>query len=255
MGTQKLDYGLSKFATYENYLDSMVHNDEYLYIAHVKSARKLAVLKSGVGKVYTSDEFYKIKFQISEELNPKVLSKPLYANHFHGDDEVLQALASREQLNITKRLAVSGTFSISYTIHIPHIISYHCLQTIIFLQFRQSNGFDISGYVDFEQSLQNCTAQVPGYSDWTAIFQGRKLLKPKPTDLSFYDWHRKQCEYTDSENWRSITYHGDLKFIHKGDLRIVPVTNKPSKFHNNVVRTLVRSKSYGTVVLYDHYVL
>lgn len=120
MGTQKLDYGLSKFATYENYLDSMVHNDEYLYIAHVKSARKLAVLKSGVGKVYTSDEFYKIKFQISEELNPKVLSKPLYANHFHGDDEVLQALASREQLNITKRLAVRG----SYTIHIPYI-SYH----------------------------------------------------------------------------------------------------------------------------------
>lgn len=255
MAKQKLDYSLSAFGTHEDYLDSMVGEDEHRYIRHVKSARKLGVLKSNVAKVYTSDEFDKIKFQIAEELNPKVLSNPLYGKYFQGGDEVLQALADREHMNIIRRLSVIDhiPYGIPYTISY-HIISFHCLQTIILLQFRQANGFDISGYVDFEQSLQHCTGRVHGYSDWQAIFQGRKLLKPKPTDLSFYDWHRKKCEYTDSANWRSITYFGDLKFLHKGDLRIIPVTDKPSKFQKNVVRTLVRSKNYGTVILYDHYV-
>lgn len=129
------------------------------------------------------------------------------------------------------------------------------MQTIIFLQFRQRNGFDLSGYVDFHQSLQECITAVPGHTDWPAVFAGRKLLKPKPTDLSFYDWQKKRCEYTDSENWRSFVYLGDLKFINKKDLKIVPVTDRPCKFYENVKRILLRSKSYGTVILYDHYVL
>lgn len=120
------------------------------------------------------------------------------------------------------------------------------------MQVRKRDGFDIAGYIDFEQSLRECTLKVADYTDWPAVFEGRKLLKPKPTDLSFYDWHKGVIVHTDSANWQSVLYLKDLKFMNKSDLKIVPVTTRPCKYDANVARSVLKSKLYESIVLYDH---
>lgn len=128
------------------------------------------------------------------------------------------------------------------------------LQTIIFLQVRMRSGFDISGYIDYEKSLRDCGMKVPEYTNWKAVFEGRILLRPKPTDLSFYDWHRGTVLSTNTDNWESISGTKNLVFKHKGDHKYVPVTNKADKFKENVERIPIQSELYGSMILYDHLV-
>lgn len=120
------------------------------------------------------------------------------------------------------------------------------------MQVKKRDGFEISGYIDYEQSLRECSLQVAEYTDWQAVFEGRKLLRPKPTDLSFYDWHKGVILHTDSANWQSVLYLKDLKFMNKLDLKIIPVTTRKSKFSINVTRSVFKSKLYESIVLYDH---
>lgn len=113
---QQIDFGLMKFATYEDYLDSITHLTDYHYIRHMKSTRKLAMIGHHVSKVYTAIEFIKIKNQIFEKLNPKSTSTLLYGRNYSGNDEVLKALAEREEPNILKKLAVIHIYIYIYII-------------------------------------------------------------------------------------------------------------------------------------------
>lgn len=53
------------------------------------------------------------------------------------------------------------------------------------MRYRQSNGIEISGFIDFEESLRESITSGEKATDWTAIFNETKKLRPKKTDLGY----------------------------------------------------------------------
>ncbi|XP_062142535.1 cilia- and flagella-associated protein 299-like [Drosophila sulfurigaster albostrigata] len=231
MGTRS-DFNLMNFRTYSDYLKSFTKVEDYRYLSSMNVIRSLVKLGySTNATVYEEEEFYKIKKHLYDLINPKAVTSKLFSQYLVGDDPLLVALAEREQWNVQKKLS-----------------------TIIFLQIRQKNGFDISGYIDYADSLRNCAIHAFGATNWKAIFEGRILLRPNRTNLSFYDWHTGTVSFNNSDNFETMQYGTTLMFKHYGDHKIIPVTILESVHKDNVKRTLIESPLYDNVVLYDHIV-
>lgn len=60
---------------------------------------------------------------------------------------------------------------------------------------RQPNGDEISGFIDYEESLRNSIMEFDeGATDWYEIFKGSKRIKPTKDDLGLGCSHAKQNE-------------------------------------------------------------
>ncbi|XP_064553797.1 cilia- and flagella-associated protein 299-like [Drosophila montana] len=226
------DLSVLKFDTYEQYLGSFTRIEEYRYLGSKRLVR--AVVKLGYrtnATIYDEEEFYVKKKKILEAINPKSIITTLFSCYLKGKDPALVALAEREARNMQKKLS-----------------------TIIFLQIRQSSGFDISGYIDYADSLRACSLHMLGAANWRAIFEGRTLLRPNRTHLSFYDWHSGNVSFNHSDNYEVMPLGSSLTFKHKGDHKIISVTVVDSPHKDNMKRTFIQSPLYGWVVLYDHVV-
>lgn len=104
---RNLDFQLDKFKTYEEYVESKLNfKKDYKYLSSIKMARNVAMLAYRT-KVYSADEFNKMKALIYETMNPKSVSQQLYGKYCTNDD-VLEALALREEPNLLKKMAVRG---------------------------------------------------------------------------------------------------------------------------------------------------
>lgn len=65
---------------------------------------------------------------------------------------------------------------------------------------RQSNGVEISGFIDYEESLRKTILEFDeGATDWYEIFKETKRIKPKKNDLGFV-LSKMQCS-------KRITFH------------------------------------------------
>lgn len=122
------------------------------------------------------------------------------------------------------------------------------------MQKRKRTGFDISGYIDYADSLLGCAVHRLGATNWRAVFEGRKLLCPNRNDLSFYDWESGNIHFNNTDNFEVMHVGTSLMFKHIGDHKIISVN--PSDFPNNdsVKRTFLYSPLYGYIVFYDHIV-
>lgn len=121
------------------------------------------------------------------------------------------------------------------------------------MKHRLKSGFEVSGYIDFEHSLKQSNLMVEGCTDWLGVFQERVLLRPKPTDLSFYDWHKGAVHYNHSENY--VVLHdveNGLIFMHRGDHKKICVDILREMYTNNCTREMHFSEKYGHVIFYDH---
>ncbi|XP_064553802.1 cilia- and flagella-associated protein 299-like [Drosophila montana] len=220
------------FGSYGEYMKSFTKVEDYRYLGSKNVIN--ALVKVGYrtnATVYEEHEFYKRRQQLKELTNAKVLTTRLYSTYLKSDDPALVALAEREAPNVLMRLS-----------------------TIIFLQIRQRSGFDISGYIDYADSLRACSLRLLGAANWQAIFEGRTMLRPNRSHLSFYDWHSAFFAFNNSENYEVINYKKCLMFKHTGDHKFVPVTTTDSIHKDNVKRTFIESPLYGCVILYDHFV-
>ncbi|XP_068149204.1 cilia- and flagella-associated protein 299-like [Drosophila tropicalis] len=225
------DYSVLKYSTYAEYLASFPRTEDHRYLQDVVTIDKLIKLGyHSITTVYDEDEFYRAKLVMESSAAPKVTSITIYSIYLTGDDEVLKALAMREKANVLQEIS-----------------------TIIYMQVRRRNGFDISGYIDYEMSLRQANMRLAGATDWRAIFEGHKLLSPRITDLGFYNWRTGEVFDTSNDNYQVVSHpvYG-MYFMHKGDHKIIPVTTKPNPFAENVTRTVFKSPLYDFVVLYDH---
>ncbi len=51
---------------------------------------------------------------------------------------------------------------------------------------RQPNGNEISGFIDYEDSLRKSILEFDeGVTDWFEIFKGTKRIQPNKNDLGF----------------------------------------------------------------------
>lgn len=65
-----------------------------------------------------------------------------------------------------------------------------------------NDGHEISGYIDYADRLLN--------ENWTPLFQGKKALKLRTSDLAFFNWRNKKAIHNDSANYQVRFY---LKYI------------------------------------------
>lgn len=54
------------------------------------------------------------------------------------------------------------------------------------MRHRQLNGVEVSGFIDYEESLRMTILDFEeGATDWYEIFKENKRIKPKKNDLGF----------------------------------------------------------------------
>ncbi|XP_033150816.1 cilia- and flagella-associated protein 299 [Drosophila busckii] len=206
----KTDYALLEFKSHADYMMSLITLEDKRYLQNTRVAKKIAELGFRTnGKVYDEAEFEATKAHTLENLNPRLNLSALHGALYTGEDRALCALADREHGNLTQKLA-----------------------TIIFLLVHDASGFDLSSYIDYSNSLHRGNMQEIGSRDWSAIFEGRRPLRPKRSDLSFYDWHRKLVCYNNSSNYEVVPLGHALSFKHKGDHRFITIDT------NNIMQNM-----------------
>jgi len=58
--------------------------------------------------------------------------------------------------------------------------------------------------------------------------------------------------HNNTDNFQAINGGKSLIFMHKSDHKLIPVTDEPNKFSENVERIMIPSELYGFMILYDH---
>ena len=81
----------------------------------------------------------------------------------------------------------------------------------------------------------------------------RKLLLPKPTDLSYYNWETQLSTSNSSPHYQVIADSAQgLLFKNKRDRKIVNVNPDNASPGDNTIRIEINTTEYVQVVLYDH---
>ena len=80
-----------------------------------------------------------------------------------------------------------------------------------------SGKHEISGYIDLQHRLKT--------EDFRPYFKGSKVLHPKPTDLSYYNWDTSHVVSNDSPNFKVDASNGatGLLFRNKKDRKVINV--------------------------------
>ena len=118
-----------------------------------------------------------------------------------------------------------------------------------------TDGSEISGYIDLGMSWSNAFRKAFKHTDWQGVFEGRVRLKPMSHHLSYRNQRNNVVLFTDSDNFKVMHDHiNGLTFMHKGDHKLIPVCGVKNAFSRNVARTMEVSPKYGTFVFYDHIV-
>lgn len=88
--------------------------------------------------------------------------------------------------------------------------------TIIFIRYREAYGKEVSAYIDYRERLKN--------DNFEDIFNGKKDLIPRPSDLSFYNWTIQKVYSNDSTFFRVDAGPKErLSFRNNTDRKIINV--------------------------------
>jgi hypothetical protein len=215
---------VERFDTYEDYLDSQLTPTDLGYLGDEEMGRQLVELGyRGMGDTIRREDFDSRKRLLIERTNQKS-SAPKQLASLDRDLSgfpFLQALASREELVRTGKLT-----------------------TIVFIRDFNSKGQEISGYIDLAHRMRT--------EDFLPIFDRRKQLLPKPSDLSYYNWETQLSRSTSTPHYQVIADSAQgVLFKNKRDRKIVNV-NPESNPGDNSTRTEIDTTEYIQVVLYDH---
>ncbi len=118
------------------------------------------------------------------------------------------------------------------------------MTTIIFLRDFNAKGQEISGYIDLAHRMRT--------EDFVPIFDRRKRLLPKPSDLSYFNWETQLSTSNSTPHYQVVADSAQgLLFKNKRDRKIVNV-NPEMNPGDNTTRTELSTSEYVQVVFYDH---
>lgn len=219
------DRSLLRFKSYEEYLDSLVTPADLCYLRSSVIARQLAELGyRSTGDTIDKRSFHKRLRAVKDHLfpihHPYVLDSELVATR----DPLERELAHRERSN---RIGV--------------------LSTIIYIRQVTKLNYEISGYIDFADRLNT--------EDWQAFFRGKMIVRPRRSDIAYYNWRMSKTVLNSSPNYRPvIDGERGLLFANLHDGILVSVDPYSSSPGVDTTRVRVYSDKYEHVVLYDHVV-
>jgi len=216
---------VSEFATYEDYLDSQISATDIYYLEDEDLARQLVELGyRGSGETLKREEFEARKKAVEQARQNKLRAAPkalASAAKDVGGFPFLASLAEREEMVRNGKLT-----------------------TIIFIRDKNPKGQEVSGYIDFAHRLKT--------ENLEPVFEQRKRLLPKTSDLSFYNWETQTSTSNPTPNFQVIADNeAGLLFKNKRDRKIINV-DPQSDPGDNSVRTNLETHEYTQVVIYDH---
>ena len=216
---------LLKFSTYEEYLDSKITQEHLYYLGSKDVARQLFELGC-VGGLEISDrnKFMQAKQAQKEQQTAKHTAQVPLA-HIGCDishSPLMQHLAELEE-------KVRGGYAT-------------CL---IFLRSINSLGQEVSAYIDYGDRLSN--------EDWTLYFNGKKDLKPKITDVSYFNWKTRTVHRNPSTHFE-LKANGDqgLLVTNKKDQKNISLDPSEPTPGDNAQRIDIQDPKYLHCVLYIH---
>eukprot|EP00614_Pseudopedinella_elastica_P017589 CAMPEP_0172649718 /NCGR_PEP_ID=MMETSP1068-20121228/241931_1 /TAXON_ID=35684 /ORGANISM="Pseudopedinella elastica, Strain CCMP716" /LENGTH=157 /DNA_ID=CAMNT_0013464077 /DNA_START=187 /DNA_END=657 /DNA_ORIENTATION=+ len=151
----------TQYATYEDYLEAQVTSTDMFYLEDEDLARQLVELGyRGSGDTLTREEFEAQQNLIKERSMQKSL------------------VVKKELASVGKDL--SGSPLLAELGQREELIQAGKLSTILFLRGPNSKGQEVSGYIDLGHRFKT--------ENFEPVFEGRKKLVPKASDLSYYNW-------------------------------------------------------------------
>lgn len=217
------DKRLLQFETYEDYLDHFISSVDECYLQSLEVSRQLVEFGYRcAGETLTREQFESRRTAVINYILPDVTIKLASVGMISGN-ELQRELAVREKSN---RLGI--------------------LSTIIFLRETIPNGTACSGYIDYADRL---------FKDqtWGEFFHGDKTLRPKKSDLGYYNWRTGKVFSNNSPNYIVQLSTKGMLFRNRFDRQLVnPAPNEVPG--SNTFSHRIRCKSYGLIVIFDHVV-
>ena len=220
------DGGIADFKDYEDYLDAQLEPQDLFYLEDKELARHLIEEGChGKGEILSREDFKAKKdaIELAKRLRNEKQTKLLsHSNTNHKHSQFLTALAAREDEVRSGRMT-----------------------TIIFLRHKKNNR-ELSAYIDLADRLKT--------DDFKAIFEGKKKLMPRTTDLSYFHWEAQTPLCNNSPNFR-VDAHDEkgLIFRNRRDRKIInvnPAVDPPGDGTKRV--ELDCPDEYTQVVFFDH---
>ncbi len=95
-------------------------------------------------------------------------------------------------------------------------IKYKRKSTIIFIRYKEQNGKEASAYIDYRDRLKN--------DNMEDVFNSKRDLIPRTTDLSYYNWTLQKVHSSDSTFFRVDAGPNErLSFRNNTDRKIINV--------------------------------
>jgi len=222
------DRSVMDFASYEDFLDSLVTKHDRFYLEDRGMMRKAMELGHNQTRTtYTLEAFTQAKQEVMDRLINKrsTYKKPevISAGRDFSHNILLRMLQQREEANITGKQS-----------------------SIIMIRDFNEHGHEISGYIDFSHRLHT--------DDFRLIFDETKRLLPRKGDLSFMNWAKFQVFGHSSPNYELLTTSSaSMKFRNKRDNKIMNVDPMVKNCGENTSRTVIPAEDYKHVIIFDHY--
>ncbi|XP_022185078.1 cilia- and flagella-associated protein 299-like isoform X1 [Nilaparvata lugens] len=223
------DRYLIPFPTYDDYLDSLVTPIDLFYGRSIFIARCVAQLGYRArGQVLTREEF------AGRAAAARALDNPP-----RQDQVTTSSLLPLTQLsvNVEPLLLALSQREVANRRSI--------VNTIIYLCVKKRTGEYVSAYIDFNQRLRQ--------ESWNAFFQEGKPLRPKTSDLCYYNWHTNFTSSTDSDNFKvKCDQERGLLFNCIWDGKMICVNPNLKSPGPSTTRTRIYSPNYAILDIYDH---
>lgn len=220
---------LLSYATYEDYLDEQVTERDLYYLCDEELARELVELGyRGSGDTLSRKEFEEKKREYQQMSNKSNLKRgtqqiELYSYGLDlSSNKFLYELAKREQMVRNGKLT-----------------------TIIFIRTVNNRGQEVSGYIDYGYRLLT--------ENFRLYFEKKKKLKPKPSDLSYYNWETQTANSNPTQNFQVIADNEyGLLFKNKRDRKVINVDPNTKHIGDNSQRYEIFDDQYLQIVIFDH---
>ena len=230
---EKLKHMLDPYDTYEEYLNFFISPKDINYLGNMDIARQLIELSLNIKtQILSKNDFYEKKNLLNEATKSRFESKIIKLSFKNVDENIYKEEPFLLEISKREEDILNGK-----------------LMTIIYLRSVVRNSkkkyIEISAYIDLCQRFKN--------EKFEKYYERKKVILPKQSDLSYYNWNTGICFSNDSENFKidSNIEKKELIFKTKRDRKKISVDINSKDPNIMKKKILSNIKQYKQIVFFD----
>lgn len=244
---------IKKYKNYEDYLDSLIIEEDQRYLQDIEIARQIVKLGyrfhseqkyiflyqnilslRSSGKTLSYDEFWQMKEELAISQGYGFGRRKSKIENNEDEIESERAETSVEVETSSSHSAVTKFIQERYR----HIVD-NTINSVLFIIKKHDNGVEVSGHIDLNQRF----ADDPNFQKY---LKGSRQINPQPGDLTYHHWTKGKTLLSNSDNWEILTESGkaEIRNKHSGDfvsMDILQSSHKPEVV--DVLKNKRRGKS------------